>query len=204
MTGPRRPGTLRFFAASALALYACSHATEPSSCGEARSLDPALRLSPATSNTIDDQWAAFARQVPGGWGGFLLDSLHQPTVYLVHPEQKQEALAALYADGVGLPLYDIRTSQVWQGRWDFGQLYDWYRYINVRAWAVNGLYWTDIDEAHNRLAYGVDSTAKAELEALLTTLDLPCDLVTVTVASPVTVLNPGLPGPALAAGGRPK
>jgi hypothetical protein len=183
---------------------ACSHATEPSTCGDARSLDPALRLPAATTNTIDDQWATLARQVPGGWGGFFLDSVSQPTVYLVHPQRRQEALGALHADGVGLPLYDIRTSQVWQGRWDFAQLYDWYRYVNVRAWAVNGLYWTDIDEAHNRLAYGVDTTAKGELEALFVTLDLPCDLVTVTVSAPVTALSPGLPNPAFAAGGRYK
>jgi len=182
-------GTLRLLAIPLWTLLACSHPTEPSSCGDARSLDPALRLPPATTLTIDDQWAALARQVPGGWGGFLLDSAGRPTVYLVHPDRRQEALAALYADGVGLPLYDIRTSQVWQGRWDFAQLYDWYRYINVRAWTVAGLYWTDIDEARNRLAYGVDTTAKADFESLLATLDLPCDLVTVVVSTVGTPLR---------------
>jgi hypothetical protein len=125
--------------------------------------------------------------VPGGWGGFFLDS-GRPIVYLVHPEQRQEALAALYVAGIGLPLYDIRGAQVWQGRWDFAQLNDWYRYINSRIGTVVGLYSTDIDEVRNRLGYGVDTTAKADVESALGTLDLPCDLVTVTVTSPAVPL----------------
>jgi hypothetical protein len=42
--------------------------------------------------TIDDQWAAIARQVPGGWGGvWLVDA--QPTIFLVHPDRRDEAVA---------------------------------------------------------------------------------------------------------------
>lgn len=142
---------------------------------------------------MDDQWAAIARWVPGGWGGFFLDSGGHPTVYLVHPEQRQNALADLYALGIGKPVYDVRTAQVRQGRWDFAQLYDWYRYINDRwsAYVIRravplngGVYSTDIDEVRNRLAYGVDTTAKADLGAFVSSLDLPCDLVTVFVTSP--------------------
>jgi hypothetical protein len=86
--------------------------------------------------------------------------------------------------GVGLPLFDIRSAEVRQGRWDFAQLYDWYRYISVRIDTVNGLYFTDIDEERNRLVYGVDSTAKGELDAFVATLNLPCDLVVITVTRP--------------------
>lgn len=176
---------LRFLAVPLWALVACGHATEPTSCGKARSLDTALRVPPDSSAypTMDDQWAATARWVPGGWGGFFLDG-GRPTVYLVHPEQRQEALAALYAVGLGGPLYDVRTAQVREGRWDFAQLYDWYRYIKLRIGWSDGLYSTDIDEVRNRLSFGVDTTAKADLESLLGTLDLPCDLLTVTVTSP--------------------
>ncbi len=185
-------GACRFLAIALWPLLACSRATEPSSCGDARSLDPALTIPPDTSavRTIDDRWAAIARQVPGGWGGFLLDSKGRPTVYLVHPEMRQEALAALYAEEVGLPLYDVRTAQVWQGRWDFAQLYDWYRYINARIGTPDGLYSRDIDEGRNRLTYGVDSTAKAGLQSLLETLGLPCDLVNISVESPASALSP--------------
>ena len=180
--------------AALLTVPACRDATAPASCGEARSLDSLLRIAPDTgTGTIDDQSAAIARWVPGGWGGFWLDSAGHPTVYLVHPEQRQDALADLYALGIGKPLYDVRTAQVRQGRWNFAQLYDWYRYINARwtdhvlgrALPLNGgVYSTDIDEVRNRLAYGVDTTAKADFGTFLSSLGLPCDLVTVFVTSP--------------------
>lgn len=172
---------LRFLTVPLWALLACSHATEPSSCGDARSLDSSLRVPSDTGvGNIDDQWAAIARWVPGGWGGFLVDS-GRPTVYLVHSEERQQALADLYALGIGLPLYDIRTAQVWPGRWDFAQLYDWYRYIKLSIGWPDGLYSTDINEGSNRLVFGVDTAAKAKVESLLATLDLPCDLVKVSV-----------------------
>jgi len=169
-----------------LPLLSCRYSTETAACGDARSLDASLRLPPVTSaiRTVDDQWADLAREVPGGWSGVFLVS-GRPTVYLVRPEQREEALAALYIAGVGLPLFDIRSAEVRQGRWDFAQLYDWYRYINVRIGTVNGLYFTDIDEERNRLVYGVDSTAKGELDAFVATLNLPCDLVVITVTRPV-------------------
>jgi hypothetical protein len=137
--------------------------------------------------TIDDQWAEIARQVPGGWGGFYLLN-GQPTIYLVHPERRDEAVAALYAFGVGQPGFDVRLSAVLRGRWDFAQLYDWYRYINVQARTVGGLYFTDIDEAQNRLHYGVDSGAVRQFEAFLQALDLPCDLLTVEATEPAVLL----------------
>jgi len=179
--------SLRLLAILLWPLMSCRYSTETAACGDARSLDASLRLPPPTSATVDDQWADLAREVPGGWGGVLLVS-GRPTVYLVHTERREAALAALYAAGVGLPLFDIRTADVRQGRWDFAQLYDWYRYINVRVGTVNGVYSTDIDEERNRLVYEVDSTAKAEVEALVATLNLPCDLVVITIGNPVVPL----------------
>ena len=169
-------------------ILACSDAVGGNSCGEARSLDLSLRLPPVTGvQTVDDQWAAIARQVPGGWGGvFLVNG--QLTIYLVHPEARDEAVAALYGFGIGQPRFDVRTATVLQGRWDFAQMYDWYRYINVRAWTVDGLHFTDIDEGQNRLHYGVDSSAMGRFEGLLQGLNLPCDLVIVEATGPIVPL----------------
>jgi len=168
-----------------LPILACSDPTGDQGCGEARSLDPSLRLPPVTGwQTMDDHWAAIAREVPGGWGGvFLVDG--QPTIYLVHPDKRDDAVAALYALGIGESVFDVRLSTVLQGRWDFAQLYDWYRYINVRAWTMDGLRTSDIDEVQNRLVYGFDSSAVTQFESVLETLDLPCDLVTVAAAGAV-------------------
>lgn len=172
----------------------CSDATSPTGCDPAApgpSLEPAKRDSlpppPTDFRTLDDEWAEIARQVPGRWGGVVLDG-GILTIYLVDPSKRAQAVAALFALGVGAP-YDIRQARVKQGRWDFAQLYDWYRYINVRVGWPEGLVLTDIDEGRNRVVYGVqDDNAKARLEAVVEPLGLPCELVVVEVTGPVVQL----------------
>ena len=51
---------------------------------------------------INEIWADIARQVPGGWGGFIVVD-DQPVHYLVYPDRKDEALAALRTLGVTSP-----------------------------------------------------------------------------------------------------
>lgn len=172
-------------------LAACSDPTG-AACGPARSLDPALRIAPVTGGfrTIDDEAADIARQVPGGWGGLFLQN-GTPVIYLVQPERRDEAVAALHALGVGGPTIDVRQAQVLQGRWDFAQLYDWYRWINGTMPYPPGLVYTDIDEVTNRLGYGVLASGRDSLVALLATLDLPCDLVTIEVTSAPVPQVPG-------------
>lgn len=171
-----------------LPIVACSDAVGGDSCSAARSLDASLRLPPVTgAQTVDDEWAAIARQVPGGWGGAFLVN-NQITIYLVHPEARDQAVAALWGFGIGRPQYDVHTATVLQGRWDFAQLYDWYRYVNVGAWTIEGLYYSGINRGTNRLVYGADPSAMARFDSFLQGLDLPCDLVTVEAAGPVDPL----------------
>ena len=129
-----------------------------------------------------------ARQVPGGWGGVFLVSNNTLMIYLVEPTKETEAKTALFSFGVGLPR-DIRTAQVKKGRWDFAQLFDWYRYIQPHINFSNGVSFTDIDEARNRLLYGmVNADAKASLEASMQSLNLPCELVIIEVTGPIVPL----------------
>lgn len=156
-------------------------------CGEARSLADSLMLPPPPEHarTRNDQWAEIARQIPGGWGGFFVRD-GEPTIYLVDPDREDDAVAALYEFGVGLPLFDIRTSQILKGRWDFEQLYDWYRYINARVWGpVDGLVMSAIDVSANRLRYGVQESGRDTLESVLTAMELPCDLALVEIREPI-------------------
>jgi hypothetical protein len=142
-----------------------STSCDPTSPGPSLAEDIRASLPPSDPLARDAQWADIARQVPGGWAGIFLDGSGTLTMYLVDPSQEAEAKAALYALGVGLPR-DIRQARVIQGRWDFTQLFDWYRYIQLHIDFSNGLSFTDIDEAHNRLHYGVvSSDAMASLEA---------------------------------------
>jgi hypothetical protein len=111
---------------------------------------------------MNSQWAGIARRVPGGWGGYFLEN-GTPTLYLVDPAQKGNALAALRTEGIHLPSYTI----VKPGRWDFAQLYDWYEYIrwHTISGSVTGMSMSDIQEATNRLEYGViDEAARKRLE----------------------------------------
>jgi hypothetical protein len=109
-------------------------------------------------------------------------------MYLVDPTKEGEAKAALFALGVGLPR-DIRQARVIKGRWDFAQLFDWYRYIQPHIDFSNGISFTDIDEARNRLVYGMVSAAsKTSLEASFQSLSLPCELVIIEATGPVVPL----------------
>ena len=170
---------------------ACSDATGPALCdpsGPGPSIEGAradsLPPAPTTHRTPDDEWAAIARNVPGGWGGFFLEN-GEPTIYLVDPGEQTAALAALYSLGVGAP-YDIREATVWQGRWDFGQLYDWYRYINqVAVGWPDGLVLRDINEGQNRLVYGVLEDSLDSFTETIESVQLPCELVVIEVMGPI-------------------
>ena len=106
----------RYLPVVPILLGACTEPLAVGDCAEARSLDAALRLPPVDTRyqTVDDLWAEVARQVPGGWGGLFL-SEGQATIYLVEPEKRAEATAALYELGIGQPLLDVRDARVIKG-----------------------------------------------------------------------------------------
>lgn len=175
-----------------VAFAACSDSTaslvcDPGAPGPSLAVAKQASLAPVPTNqrTIDDIWANIARQVPGGWGGFFLEN-GQPTVFLVQPGRQDEALAALYDAGVGEP-FDVREADVRQGRWDFAQLHDWRRYIDLAVGHPEGVVSIDLDEARNRIAYGVrDAEAANAFSSLLESANVPCELVVVEVQGVVS------------------
>jgi hypothetical protein len=135
-----------------------------------------------------DPWAeraALSRTIPGGWGG--LESLQSGRpfgVYLLDTTQRSAALSALLAAGVK---YISADTKAVQGRWTYGQIYDWFRYIHshLRHVAVNS--WA-LDEWRNRIYYGtVDESAGLELDRQLTALNVPCFLVAREVVGEIHV-----------------
>lgn len=132
-----------------------------------------------SSLTIDDKYADIARDIPGGWGGgsFLENSVMN--MYLVNPSQKEAALAALAEHGVVGAGADVRVRQ---GRWNFAELYDWYRYLGSYVWTSAKVSSSDIQEARNRIQYSViDEGERAKLEKALSDLDIPCWLVAIEI-----------------------
>ena len=132
----------------------------------------------------DDRWADLAREVPGGFAGMMLEG--GLVVFLVDTTQRDAALAALAARR-GLEGRDPKRVRVRKVRWNFAQLYDWYRYLNLHVWSDSGVVTSDIDEAENRITYGVmGEAARRQLDRQLGALrpPPPCFLVAIEVVGP--------------------
>ena len=139
------------------------------------------------ARTTNEEWAAIAREVPGGWGGFFVerDTLW---VYLTDPSQREVALAALAGrrGATGFDV-DVRQARVRPGRWDFAQLDEWYLYLAPHVQGL-GIRESDIQEARNRIEYSVvDTAARTRVERVLAKVDVPCFLVAIDVIGPVDV-----------------
>jgi len=140
---------------------------------------------PEAQATINDRWAATARELPGGFAGKMLEG--GLVVFLVDTTQRDPALAALAARG-GLEGRDPKRVRVRKVRWTFAQLYDWYRYLNLHVWRDSSVVTSGIDAAENRITYGViDESGRQRLERLLARLrpPLPCFLVAIELAGPM-------------------
>jgi hypothetical protein len=123
--------------------------------------------------------AALASRIPGGWGGITSvgDSPPVAAIYLVDTTQSQAALRALVAAGVK---YASMNNRVIEGRWTYGQLYEWMRYINSH-WRMRDVGWA-LDESRNQLYYDdIDSAAMQGFESRLAQLNVPCHLVVTAV-----------------------
>lgn len=142
-------------------------------------------------DTPDDQWARVAREVPGGFGGVLYVE-GRLTIYLVDPGQREAAVYALerLLPGTGHAgvVPELRGAAVRRGRWDFAQLYDWYRYLHPSVWQVGGVTFSDIDEGANRITYGAaDQDARRRLERHLQSLGIPCYLAAIVIRPPAQI-----------------
>ena len=150
----------------------------------APSLDPALRnaMPLPTYHDTNVEWAEIARNVPGGWGGgFFLDR-GALSVYLKEPSLRSEFIAAISSHITlprGLDVHDVR---VLKGRWDFAQMFDWYRYLNQLVLRESSLTTADVQEARNRIEYGVvDEGGRVRIEQILREAGIPCWLVSIEI-----------------------
>lgn len=146
--------------------------------GARRDSLPAFTHGP--SRTVDDDWSDAAKQIPGGWGGLILES-GTPVIFLVDTTARDAALASLHDRGIGTGL-NMSQARVRAGRWDFTQLADWFRYLQGPVESLPGWRSADIQEARNRLEYQVkDAATSQQFAQLLAARDVPCYLVAVTV-----------------------
>ena len=117
---------------------------------------------------MDDEYAAIAREIPGGFGGLFLNQYqgrgvqNKYNIYLVQPGQSEAAVAALiprlaaWQSTWPLPLTPSNFNAL-QGDFDYAQLKSCYQL--VQSTGISGMVSTDIDEGLNRIVIGVDSDA---------------------------------------------
>jgi hypothetical protein len=177
---PRADGTLRLADIG----KACT-AASPATVLEGPRLDSLPLDSRARRGLSDETWVTLAQEVPGGVGGIFMEQ-GVGYLWLVDPSKRTEAIAALADTPLGIGLqqagFPLKNAVVLKARWNFAQLADWYAYVTSRA--LLGVQWTsaDIQEARNRLEFGVISeAARLDLENRLKALDLPCNLVAIEI-----------------------
>jgi hypothetical protein len=155
---------------SLLALAACEPAPDPLAPLQ-NPTQPSMSTAEVSQDPTPDQLAV-AQAVPG-FGGYFIDEAGAPTVYLTDPANRAEAedaLAAFLADR-GFTASDL---QVRQGEYDYIQLDSWYRQARPDAFAVEGIILGDVDEAQNRIRFGVvDAGAVAGVQSVLAALGIP-------------------------------
>lgn len=139
---------------------------------------------PGSSSSSDYMLAELTRDVTGGFGGIMVpDGVW--TMYLVNPAMRDEATTELLALGA-IPQ---APQVVLKGRWSFAEMFDWKRYLAANVEWPEGFASADVQEAQNRIEYGVyNEAARAELEAELTALDVPCYLVAIGISPPIQFL----------------
>lgn len=143
----------------------------------------------------DAQWARLARTAPGGLAGAYFEQvprdargqpIRQPRVVirLAHPDHRAAALHALLPSlpaMFGGLMVDSADVLVVPAKWDFAQLDEWRRYLDIRVASVE-ITSVDNDEVSNQIRYGVtDAAARTALEHRLRDLRVPCGLVAIDI-----------------------
>lgn len=137
------------------------------------------------SRQPDDAYVAISQSVPGGFAGVFFEDNHYVLTF-VDPARANQARSeiqqAFESRGFG-PGMDVTTAEFRGARWTFAELDEWYRYIIPKlSGPGSGISSSDIDEKANTISFGViDETARAQLEAQLTSLGVSCNLVTTRI-----------------------
>jgi hypothetical protein len=157
--------------------------------------NPAVLPGPAQTDeieTLDDRFAAVARQVPG-FGGMFFDRDGTLQVYLLGQKDPVDAAFMAFLDNVITTEIGRgnRLSQsgveVREGQYDFLDLHRWRQQVSPSVLALPEVVFTDIDEATNRLRIGItDSPGMTEtVEEYLAKLGVPREAVLISKTEPV-------------------
>ena len=116
--------------------------------------DPLRPEAAPTQQVSASDLDALAQAIPG-FGGVFLDENGVPTVYLTDPSQKALAERVLS----GYTREQGSTLQVRQAAYGYQDLDRWYQASWGEVMALPGTVFSDLDEANNRLLFGVENAA---------------------------------------------
>ena len=138
-------------------------------------ISPQARAQTEMPQTLDQEYARLAEEVPG-FGGLYLDEDGVTHVYLTDLSREKEAQDL--GDRV----------EVHQGDYDFRDLFAWKDEVRPFL-AERGAIYLDIDESRNRLVFGVERDAldefNADLKKLLEDTHVPPEAVLVEADEPI-------------------
>jgi hypothetical protein len=162
---------------TSLAFAACERAdtTSPLNGPEAAKVLPAEQATNVS---------AVAQQVQS-FGGLYLDAVGRPTVYLTNMADAPRARRALsgFAASVGRDEDEI---QFVQANFRMQQLNSWYDRAWPEVMAQAGTVMSDVDEAHNRILFGIEHAGAANgVRAVLRARGVPDDAYEIRVVEPI-------------------
>ena len=119
---------------------------------------PGINTQSNAPQTIDERFAKIAQNIPG-FGGMFLDEQGKLNIYLTDQTRvaaAQAEIASVFGNSV--PQGDVR---VLKGDFDFTELKNWHDRM-LALFDIDGVNFTDISEAKNRLTVGVDDIGVAD------------------------------------------
>jgi hypothetical protein len=178
MTLSRTSARAALAVSAALAGAACSDVPAPS----APVVRPIVSGFAIAQDATPDQMAV--AQAVTGFGGYFLDETGAPTVYLTDPGRRAEAeqaLTAFLADRE----FTAADLRVRPAAYEYAQLDAWYRQARPDAFRVAGMILGDVDEARNRIRFGVANAAAATaVQSVIAQLSIPNSAVIVQQRAP--------------------
>jgi len=165
-----------------------------SNTGKAAKSNPAAPglAQPGGGETLDDQFAAIAREVPG-FGGMFFDQDGTLQVYMVGqkgpaPDALMASLDNAIAREIGGGESLSRSGmEIIEGQYSFMDLHRWQQQISPEVLALPDAVYTDVADARNRIEIGVTDSPgmKETVEAYLSKLGIPIEAVSIVETKPV-------------------
>jgi len=140
---------------------------------------------PASSQrSLDDIFAAIAREVPGFAGFYFAEDGRTLIAVLKEPVSEPDVLCQSMARPSGMArLANLSVRSVY-AQYSFLELQGWYRPVQ-EALSIPGVVRSDIDEVRNRIVIGVETDEAREVVAqMVEELGIPTEAVSIEHAEP--------------------